>query len=296
MVLPLGHIVTMYVFGAEINFTFCYHFSYLNCFLFIQLFIRGAQKLSNKMRFNAMSSEQGPKTVSPIRSAKGDNRLLLQVPTLASMDANTPSRRFRHEDQSSADSQGGTGRPSTGPLNWTGYRAEDPYLDAKAWGHYYGDHSRMYSGAIYNHHSYHRAMPSDSVGPQAPLYSPPQVRSGRGAMRTTGAIRITTSSSPLTTPSLAARSSFPVSNRGKGRKNTGSRPAIPPADSFVPKDSHDTNSAQALAQASFEEAQRIGNSVNGIAIAISRKAKRKLPLSRKNDRDDQSTSLVAEEI
>jgi hypothetical protein len=210
---------------------------------------------------------------------------MLQVPTLAAVargdagtDPNAPNKRQRYDEQSSAVPHGATRRPSAGPLNWTGYRTEDPYADSKAWGHYYSDPGRGYPGGMYSdpryntQHLHHRPIPTDHMGAQAPMYSPPRVRSGRGKVRVTGSTRSPPSSSPVTTPPAPSRSSFPVSNRGKGRKT-------PVAN----KSSGALSPATTPVQVALEEAQRIGRSVKGVAIAVSRKTKRKLPLARNSD-------------
>ena len=254
------------------------------------------------MRFAAISGDLVPKTVSPDRSRPGD-RMMLQVPTLAKSDANlaNPNKRPRYEEQSSAVPHGAARRPSPSPQNWSGYRAEDPYGDAKAWGHFYGEPNRMYPGAMYNdprfgaHHLHQRPMSMGAIAP--PGYSsppppppPPQVRSGRGAMRVSGLTRSPPSSSPVNTP--LARSSFPVSNRGKSRKAPVCRTPIPSAET------NNTSPNETLSPLAppvgLEEAQRIGNSVKGVAIAISRKTKRKLPLARNAEKEENAGATTFE--
>ena len=202
---------------------------------------------------------------------------MLQVPTLAPGDSSLPNKKARHEEVSSTESQTVLHRPSPGPISWTGYRPEDSYAEPKAWGHYYGDTVRMYPGAMYNHSSYQRTMSMDPTGPPGPQYPSAHVRSGRGASRVATGIRSNPSASPLTTPPAAPlRSSFPVSNRGKGRRIPCSRGPVV----------DDTVSSKASGEAPGQEAERIGNSVKGVAVAISRKTKRKLPISRKADVED----------
>jgi hypothetical protein len=271
------------------------------CFSFAskQLFIRGAQKLCSKMRFTTVPSSKGPKTVSPGRVRKGDaERSILQVPSLAESDSSkcdSPHKRARYEDQASAMSSTSTVR-SPGPLNWAiprpqdssmliAYRSEDPYSEsAAAWGHYYSDAARMrqmagqYGGPPYDPRFRH--IGADPMMSPVSQYSPPQVRSGRGAIRISASNRSSVSSSPATTPTV--RTSFSVSNRGKGRKATACRTSIPIPDGAksAKMGGRDSPSESAV---SLEEAQRIGSAVQGVAIAVSRKTKRKLPLARKTD-------------
>ena len=239
------------------------------------------------MRFSATTNSLGPKTVSPPRPPRqGGDRLMLQVPTLANTGAepNTPNKRARYEEQSSASLH----RPSPVPMNWSGYRPDDPYADAKAWGSYYPDpgrvyHVPMYSDSRYSNHNLHHGPISaaDNMGSQASsIYPPPQVRSGRGAMRMRGPA-LPLAASPVNAPTCVSRSSFPVSNRGKGRKTpVANRPADTPAS----RPSGTLSPPTALA--TLEEAQRIGNSVKGgVAMAVSRKIKRKLPLARNIEKD-----------
>merc|ERR1712032_671495 len=82
------------------------------------------------------------------------------------------------------------------------------------------------------------------------------------------------------------RNRFPVSNRGKGpRKPTSCRTTLV-APTSVATAANVSDSKQEIKSESpkqrksvtLNEAQRIGNAVNGIAVAVSRKTKRKLPL------------------
>ena len=237
------------------------------------------------MRFTGAPGDQAPKTSSSVQNFEGEDRALLQVPTLAT-EGNAESSRARHEEPLSHP--GSIRRPSPGPLSWpmSGYqhRGEDPYMESQTWGRGYPDRANhAYPGSVYNDARYdisrHRPVESG--------YAPPQVRSGRGAMRLSGASR-----SALPTGvalSQPSRSSFPVSNRGKVRKLG----AV-----CVPGSSHEGGSMNGSSSSSctsvtLEEAQRVGDSVKDMAVAMSRKTKRKLPLAR---RPDQSLSeCVAEQ-
>jgi hypothetical protein len=124
-----------------------------------------------------------------------------------------------------------------------------------------------------------------SKQPLVQQYTPPQVRSGRGAIRVIGN-RGSATSSPTTTPII--RPGISVSNRGKGpRKPAACRPVVVAAER-PNRDGSDspstTTSDQVSAQtisAALNDAQRIGSAVQGVAVAISRKAKRKLPMAAK---------------
>ena len=116
-------------------------------------------------------------------------------------------------------------------------------------------------------------------------YSPPRVRSGRGSLRLTTMNR---GPSPATTHGGVARASFPVSNRGKGRPSV-NRPVILSSESTMNSDRRSPDAAIAAA------AEETGKSVQRVAVAISRKTKRKLPLARKTSSDaDEGTSAKME--
>ena len=250
-------------------------------FLFTQLFIRGAQKLCSKMRLKEQN-ESGPKTVSPPRLA---DRTLLQVPSLNSTNAISslpPNKRPRYDEQSSI---GLSRKTSSGPLNWPMRPQEppkmmEPYNDAMGWGHYYKDSNfgqrhiaGQYPGSTYDSRYFHHASAETVRRPST--YSPPQIRSGRGASKVSTASRILSASS-----NTSVRSSFPVSNRGKGsRRPSVCRSSIQKVDSSVGA----RRSPVGKTPISLSEAHRIGSAVQGVAIAISRKTKMKLPLARKTE-------------
>jgi hypothetical protein len=219
---------------------------------------------------------------------------MLQVPSLASLEADPsmpqqPNKRPRSESQS----------PSHGPLHW-------PYGESSMWGggqyggpdghHVYGMRAAApIVGQYPSSSSYDPRMqlrrpgtPPDIMR-QTNQYSPPQVRSGRGAMR----IATNGTSSPITNP--IARQGFPVSNRGKGpRKPAACRPSLPTATSPGSKPATKAHSSPTTVPIDMTEAQRIGSAVHGVGAAISRKTKRTLPLafSRKADEDDGSGSTA----
>jgi hypothetical protein len=268
------------------------------------------------MRFTAVPSDEdqhanGPNTVSPARVRNGGaDRSMLQVPSLASMsrsDAeseslkrNPPKKRARYDAQSSVDipKSSVNRQTSPGPLNWParpaqdssmlrGYRPEDTYSESAGWGPYYSNNIGMrqmagqYQGSNYDPRFHLRQVGAEPVmrHPQHPASYGPQVRSCRGSLRLPTSNRANSTSSPVTAPAI--RSSFPVSNRGKGpRRPSACRSAIPTGD--VAK-SAKIGERGFSAETSFSlgEAQRIGSAVHGVAVAVSRKTKRKLPLTRK---------------
>jgi hypothetical protein len=250
------------------------------------------------MRFAADRNEEnkGPKPVSPyqIRSADAE-RSMLQVPLLAAMgmaDAKLhPHKRPRYEGSS----------PVQGPLHWS--YGESPAI----WGgQFLSEAPQLYNlkassmGGQYPAPSFgtdpristRRSSTPESVSPSQ-QYSPPQVRSGRGAMRITSRA----ASSPSTTPGV--RQGISVSNRGKGprkpaacRSNSRSSPSpvIQKREGNASPTTRATAEDSMLAQsfnATQAEAERVGNSVQGIAIAISRKVKRKLPMACKKPEETQ---------
>jgi hypothetical protein len=198
-----------------------------------------------------------------------------------------PTKRHRYDSQS----------PSAGPLHW-------PYSDSAMWGagpyagpeshHVYGIRAAAgMVGQYPNPSSYdprlqlrRPATPPDIMR-QTNQYSPPQVRSGRGAMRIAG----NRTASPIANP--IARQGFPVSNRGKGPRKPGAcRPSHPTASSPGPAAAQREHSSPKNLPVDLNEAQRIGSAVQGVAFAISKKTKRKLPMafSRKADEYDESAS------
>jgi len=196
---------------------------------------------------------------------------MLQVPTLAKETV-----RVQHDEPQSHP--GVIRRPSPGPITWYmgGYqqRNEEQYVETQTWGHGYPDHANpKYPGSsMFNDPRYamSRQRPVDTG------YNPPQVRSGRGAIRVvTGAPPRPAPSTGLP-PSHSGRSSFPVSNRGKGRVV-----GALPASNYDGGRSTSRSSSPSYSSVSIEEAQRVGNSVK--AVGTSRKTKRKLPLARKPD-------------
>eukprot|EP00934_Nitzschia_sp_Nitz4_P004258 Nitzschia sp. Nitz4//scaffold17_size182527//32594//34350//NITZ4_001834-RA/size182527-snap-gene-0.288-mRNA-1//-1//CDS//3329539280//4248//frame0 len=236
-----------------------------------ELFIRGAHKLCSKMRSTTTTDSVSvgvstpPKQVTPARPPRED-RSMLQVPTLSAM------KRPRYED---ASPTGMHGVRRSSPLGWMGYR-EDPY-DNKAWGNYYDPSRNLYAmqDPRYMMPATTTSEPLASPAPYAPL------RSGRGASRmvsrspsTTTTVSSTSGASPLTTPAApvkTATSSFPVSNRGKGR----SRKVTSPSTSTVTSTPASNEVVSAPSPVSVDDAHRIGA---GVAMAISRK--RKLPIQR----------------
>lgn len=279
------------------------------CSFLFQLFIRGAQKLCSKMRFTAVPADEdpnlkGPKTVSPCRvRIEGAPHSILQVPSLTLVNraeteaekanATLPNKRPRYDSQASPDLSAAVAarRPSPGPLTWPmgGYRPEDHYPEAAAgWGHYYPDSAAAigarplvghYARSVYDPRFHVRHIGAETGRQQPPQYPPPQVRSGRGSLRLAATTRTSAISSPGNTP--AVRASFPVSNRGKGpRRPPACRPPAASTELSPSNNTEGNNGRLKEAPVTLAEAQRIGG---GVAVAVSRKSKRKLPLARKTE-------------
>lgn len=111
------------------------------------------------------------------------------------------------------------------------------------------------------------------------LHNTPRVQSGRGALRLPSPTRA--SMPKQEQPVVVRRTSFPVSNRGKGSRGgpAAVRIAVPPSETLpsnsTAKDSPDgkvKEEAAGMLKLSEEVAERV-------AVAISKKTKRKLPLS-----------------
>jgi len=275
------------------------------------LFIRGAQKLCVKMRFRGDAVEdtnKGPKTVSPARPPRhGDSeRSMLQVPSLGSMEMGDskipPSKRPRYDGPSSVHSALHWAYTES-PAAWGGqYPSDAPHLyglraaAAAMAGQYPSGPSFGDPRIPLRRTSTPEPMPRQP--PASHQYSPPQVRSGRGAMRVAAAgNRGSAASSPTTTP--VVRQGISVSNRGKGpRKPAACRSAVPASSdskregSASPSNVAERVSPQTVsAAAALSEAQRIGSSVQGVAVAISRKTKRKLPMAAK--KTESTTAAVS---
>ena len=272
------------------------------------------------MRFNSglnaddeNNTKKLPKTVSPGRNgvAGETERMMLQVPMLAAANSKKqsvmpPNKRPRFENNT-------MGTPGHGPLHWAYSNESAPGV---IWGPgaQFNPHNDMsnarafgmrgvvpmngsnpyasQNGGSFNvdpRMQFMRLPASEPLGmsrQQPPFqYNPPQVRSGRGALRgiasATQQNRASMVPSPSTTPSF--RHGFPVSNRGKGsRKSAACRTALAPSSVEV---KHENNSSSNKVNSmvggiSIDEAQRIGTSVKGgMAVAISRKTKRKLPMA-----------------
>jgi hypothetical protein len=254
------------------------------------------------------TANMGRKTVSPGRVGAGaaGDRSILQVPSLASTDRPnafqtiTPNKRARYEEQVTA---GGIPtntirRASPCPPGWPmrpmGFAAEENvYADpAMGWGQYYPDsqHHGMrlmgqYPPTVYDPRFHFRHQGAESIMRQPAQYNPPRVRSGRGSLRVVAVNRGQTGS-PQTTS--VARSTFPVSNRGKGsRRPSACRAPVPAVDLSQ------TSAATTDRSSSLVGTGHQGNSVQCVAVAISRKTKRKLPLARKITEPSTETETVS---
>mmetsp|Transcript_8408 Transcript_8408/g.20777 ORF Transcript_8408/g.20777 Transcript_8408/m.20777 type:complete len:656 (+) Transcript_8408:185-2152(+) len=286
------------------------------------LFIRGAQKLCVKMRpttdlrTEEDNSSKAPNTVSPGRGSGETERMMLQVPMLASAaNADAKIQQAMHAGKRARYDSDTRVQAGHGALHWP---FSPDSAAAVLWGQnaQYNELSqaRVYgmraaaalsAGNPYStqNGSYTmdprllcRVPTSDSINmprqqqqpQQSFTYTPPQVRSGRGALRGIAVQqnRAGSAPSPSTIPSF--RHGFPVSNRGKGRRNKAANRAPLAADAStdgknppsqeVPTATN-TKPQLPLGMVSIAEAQRIGTSVQGVAVAISRKTKRKLPMA-----------------
>ena len=312
-------------------------------------------QFTSDLRSYADSNSKLPNTVSPGRSGAGETeRMMLQVPMLASAGtADSKNQSVMQQGKRPRYNSDAVGQAGHAPLHWP---FPNDSAAGVFWGasgqynpHNEGPRARAYgmrapvalsTGNPYStpNASYSTPNPSFSMDPRMQLcrvptsdsmntprqqhqqpyqYCPPQVRSGRGALRgvasTTQQNRGSVSTSPSTTPTF--RHGFPVSNRGRsGRKSAASRTTLrtsaevnqeiknsSPSFSEIPKTtSTKLQQPQTMTESlSLSEAQRIGSSVQGFAVAISRKTKRKLPMAaaaaRKPSESDTSGIVSAAE-
>jgi len=215
------------------------------------LFIRGAQKLCSKMRSSGIPNviQQGKgtvKAVSPLRNA----RSMLEVPSLSNSRPQLENPVAGHSNKRARYALGGWGQ-----------RPQET-VDASGWGRFYSEAQQVGMRHATGQYITNAYDPRYMAHPSAPYVSPhPQVtRSGRGRM---GVNR--PSASP--TPTAVARSAFPVSNRGKGRKAGGvCRTSLP-----SPVTVHAGRTSPVI---SYEAPK-------AETAASARKNKRKLPLAQK---------------
>ena len=250
------------------------------------------------MRFNGgltveeeNATKEGPKTVTPGRGGADEKgRMMLQVPMLATADTKKqqtlpPNKRPRFESNA-------MGMAGHGALHW-------PYSNESVQGMVYGQMHEMANARAFGMRAVMNGSSpyaSQFVDPRLQLlrtpaaeammmqrqqqqqqpfqYNPPQVRSGRGAFRGM-AVATQQPNRAATSPTPSFRHGFPVSNRGKGSRKAS-----------IARTSLDTTKAAAAPnpaeKVSLAEAERIGSAVQGgVAVAISRKTKRKLPMARK---------------
>ena len=250
--------------------------------------------------------------------------MMLQVPMLAQADSKKqtvlpPNKRVKYENGNNT-----MGTAGHAPLHWS--YANDA-AGGMVWNggpryipHTENPHARAYgmraAVAMNASNSYASANGSYGMDPRMQLcrvptsdsitvprqqqpfqYTPPQVRSGRGAMRgvasATQQNRAAAVTSPSTTPAYRG---FPVSNRGKGTRKSASCRTSLAGD--VKQENKGAPSSDAKQQqsmmigVSLTEAQRIGTSVKGVAVAISRKTKRKLPLAAQRKTDAKASAAT----
>lgn len=135
------------------------------------------------------------------------------------------------------------------------------------------------------------------AGPRTvPLHHTPRVQSGRGALRLASASKV--GLGKLERP-VVRRSSFPVSNRGKGsRGSPACRISVPSSEISQANLLVDaTSDKQAKAEESVVRGlQKISEEVaERVAVAISKKMKRKLPLSSSSSTASSARTERAEE-
>jgi hypothetical protein len=204
-----------------------------------------------------VEQNKGPKAVSPLRN----NRSMLEVPSLStprpqpdSTGSSQPNKRARY-------ALGG----------WPSWPQDGS--DASGWGRFYSEAQQVGMRHVSNQYTSAAYDPRYQIGHTGQPYASPQVtRSGRGA----GRMGLSPPASARAAPSTAApRASFPISNRGKGsRMNMVCRSSIPTATT------PDRNSP--VTAIGRTEITRVGAVQQGVAMAVSRKTKRKLPLAQKH--------------
>ena len=264
--------------------TFSSHSTYL------QLFIRGAQKLCSKMRFTpAPEKNNSPKAVSPHRvnyHQNGSARSILRVPSLAS--ATRPEDHSPFKRQKVANHPNPNGWP-TRPME--SFTINYPPPTDGSWPQYYTPESSNH-GAMHSFHQPHdsRLFGYHSSGPppvgRPGQYAAPQVRSSRGRSALASSTR-KLSASPVAAASaipahpVSTKLNFPVSNRGKGPRKPAGAYRSPLVASSAEKSASKTTVDETAQNANSleESAEATGERV---AMAVSKKSKRKfcLPLAR----------------
>jgi hypothetical protein len=217
------------------------------------------------MRFAPSSSVSTPTHESDKdRRSSGDVggvRYILQVPSLASSTGGGPSslelsRNGGGDDLKDPNSRRpGSSYPNQVTPGWPnrphvslGYQPHsygDPHPNAAAANHnhpapgsgggqwkYYPEAASQWVGSASSNHAIETSSPNSLTSQRSvPPYSPIRVRSGRGACRLPLSRSRTV---PDVDPAAASRSSFPVSNRGKGGKAAIRRVSHPcPSEAYL---------------------------------------------------------------
>lgn len=210
-----------------------------------QLFRRELSRLCREMRF-APSDGKEP-VDADMHHADHGARSILQVPSLASTPGGSVhSGRSIMDEEKKED---GMTYSNLGPQGWpnrqvfggtlpVGYRPENT-ASGEAWKYF--SESPKWIGTPAN--TQQRAMPP---------YSPIRVRSGRGAARLPLSRTAMLDSSPPTAP----RSTFPVSNRGKGNANRARRISIPTTTAIDSPKAEETTAATGVAKPSPSQGPR----------------------------------------
>lgn len=273
-----------------------------------EFFCKDLPDLCHKMKFAPKQSElESPTTAKKTSVAVADKlkeaaqpRSILQVPSLASAPSRSDAEgglkeaeqafKWREEQQKNRMIHSPTilyqamaGRPLRHPNApvFVNYRMEDVAYAADAW-QYFPESPmgmRHLGPGLTSYEQQLIQQNYEFVGPRTlALHNTPRVQSGRGGLRlgAIGKVGAVKQERPV-----IRRPSFPVSNRGKGSRGGGAVRVIAPPSEAMPSGSAADDSLEkqdkaeesaALQKASEEVAERV-------AVAISKKTKRKLPLS-----------------
>lgn len=286
--------------------------------LLSQFFRRNSPQLCHKMKFSPKQNELDSPSVPPRKTQSGISAKLkegsqphsiLQVPSLASATSRSDegglkeseaALNWREEQRKNRAIHSPTivypsmpGRHARHPDTpvFVNYRMGDVAFAAEGWQYFPESPMAMrhiapglssYEQQLIQQQNFEFSSPRVFA-----LHSTPRVQSGRGALRHSSKVGL----GKLERPAVR-RSSFPVSNRGKvSRGGPGSRVVNPSAEILQSGSAGDTLSNQ---QTKVEESvglQKTSEEVaERVAVAISKKTKRKLPLS------SSSSSVATEQV
>lgn len=229
-------------------------------------------------------------TISEKLTEASQRNSILQVPSLSSHPPTVetvlkPSeQRWREEQEIKHLTYPMGGWPlhhSEAPV-FVNYRTGDIAF-AEGWQYYPGSESppgmRHLSGGIPRFES-HPLPQRFHLGPRGLHHQPsPRLQSGRGAARLSVPVR----ASAREAEPILKKSSFPVSNRGKGRRSPACRIQLPSSEAPRKSDNPEDEQEQREETKSSVE-QRVGEAVaERVVQAMAKKTnKRKLPLSSKS--------------